>query len=269
MLSLKSWLEVANEANVPSIEAEVVAEVNKESLLMYDTPEGKLAQHQLTQANETRPKGSMLRFDACAGYGVKMVMDAEGSLDKAVMSDLWLTADDPRAYDINFAYPGDTIPVLLRPIEAPMKIGSHPLEFRVYIKDGEVKAVSNYYPQNAIDKSPDFKDGISNAIDGWIAMAIKYSNDMIKVIQQSGRAVQKPGSDAEKDVAATLDFLVNKDGAVLFLEGGPVYGKGAHPCCFYNEEKNEVSEISGVKLSVTGDTRPIELFQANRPKVGP
>ncbi len=31
-------------------------------------------------------------------------------------------------------------------------------------------------------------------------------------------------------VSATLDFLVSSEGEVLFLEAGPPFGAGAHPC---------------------------------------
>ena len=45
------------------------------------------------------------------------------------------------------------------------------------------------------------------------------------------------------DYGFTADFVVGKDGKVLFLEGGPPYGLGAHPCCF------EGRDIEGIALA--------------------
>jgi hypothetical protein len=34
----------------------------------------------------------------------------------------------------------------------------------------------------------------------------------------------------------TADFCLAPDGRLIFLEGGPPWGQGAHPCCFDPEK---------------------------------
>ena len=43
---------------------------------------------------------------------------------------------------------------------------------------------------------------------------------------------------------ATADFLVTTDHRVLFLEGGPPYGAGAHPCCFHGPPSDWINQAT-------------------------
>lgn len=260
VVSLRDWLKVAELASVPFIPGTVVAELNKDGYLKYDMPIGQAVLSAIEVLNQELADGEMLRFDSCAGLGLKSAMDIHGSIDKADKMDLGVHPGDPRAYDINYAYPGNVIPVLKRPIVDAKRIGSHPLEFRVFVAGGAVKAVSNYYPQMDLKASQE--------IDGWVSQAIGYTEKMIRAIQDAGMVTQKPGKDAFSEVSATLDFLVDKEGTLLFIEGGPPFGMEAHPCCFYNSKTDVLAEIAGVKLSMDGESRALDIFKANLPKPG-
>ena len=146
--------------------------------------------------------------------------------------------DDPRLVDILFETPLDVIDMWARPwIEARMFRG-YPVEYRVFVRSGAVVAVSSYYPQRALDYC-----------EREIAQVMSMTETLIEAL--GGRTMVYPlllddGADWS-GVNFTADYLVGQDGEVLWLESGPPFGKGAHPCCFLRE--SGVLEVRGLALA--------------------
>jgi hypothetical protein len=99
-------------------------------------------------------------------------------------------------------------------------------EFRVYIQDGEVVGVSNYYPQ--VEMTP-------KAHAAPMLEAVDMARHMIGFMKKHDILCDNPKYQAEGQIRCTLDFFQTKDGEMLLLEGGPEGLFGAHPCCFLGE----------------------------------
>ena len=53
----------------------------------------------------------------------------------------------------------------------------------------------------------------------------------------------------------TADFMRLQDGRFLYLEGGPPFGSGAHPCCFEHFDNwgdGTAFHLSGVPVALKG-----------------
>ena len=150
-ISLGDWLEIAEKAGVRYVPAEKVTTFNRRDVLMFDTKcdEGEAVRQRLMKVfddmERAREYNHMMRFDCCAGDDTKYRM-SEGMWE-------WheehatLYIGTLRAFDIMMEYPREEIPVWQRPwVEAEI-VDSYPVEYRVFVRDGKVIGVSNYYPQ--------------------------------------------------------------------------------------------------------------------------
>jgi hypothetical protein len=208
-ISLEFWLKICDKVGIKSVPARFSEPILYDDLVpAFD---GNSPGPTFTAAAEwlasNIKENEMWRWDCCAPYEIKTAM-ANCKMPKIPP----LYVDDPRFGDIFFDRNAPSIKIAIRPWIKVQYIRSYPLEFRVYVfKEGE-NAISNYYPQ---------RDLTSKECVKWLAPAKKLA-DQLKV--------------ASGLKAFTVDFLITEDDKILFLEGGPKWGQGSHPCCFSPEK---------------------------------
>jgi len=248
--SLNAWLDLAQSAGVAFVPATTVGFVAIDALLRSDQPELEgvaEAVGQMETANTNLPEGQMLRWDCCAGFEVKAAL-SEGNLPTHEQRQLTL---DPRSFDLLFEFPADEVALVQRPWVTAQEIDGFPVEFRVFVAHGEVQAVANYYLQRPLPDTP--------AIRKAVAECIAASEALWAVIRGRGVVPAMPfQKDPQEDQTATLDFLVDEEGNVLFLEAGPGWGFGAHPCAFLREDNRTVEPVQGIKLSQHAPSIPLQ-----------
>ena len=154
---------------------------------------------------------------------------------------------DPRAMEIILEFPRELIPIWSRPWINARIIDGYPVEYRVFVYDGQAMGVSNYYPQRPLTNHRKHIDAIGH-----------YTQALIDVIDPPFLWNYGPFRDYfdnhfdTEGVHFTADYIVDADDNVTFLEGGPPHHLGAHPCCFPTGEtqglaltpKNETLETS-------------------------
>lgn len=140
-----------------------------------------------------------------------------------------------------------------------------PCEWRVYVKNGEITAVSNYY--TAIDRGLDAADeAAALAVAEEIIDATQRviaTLDSLGAIPHHPQYEHRDGFDADA-IHFSLDFMEVADADAsagrrpIMLEGGPAHLRnpawGAHPCCFGPER--DPGEPGGLALSAD-DIRPL------------
>jgi len=239
--SLTAWMEAAHRAGVPLVPAQCVAELNIDALLRSDDPRAEGAQEvlkQLAAINAALPADRMLRWDCCASYALKDAM-AEGQAPTPQERGIDI---DLRSFDLLFEFPAEDIAVLQRPWVQAQELNGFPIEFRVFVADGRVHAVANYYLQRPLPDTP--------AIRSAVKAAVASTEAIVAQLQAEGLSPHMPFQppQAQPSFRATLDFLVDEQGQVLFLEAGPGWGQGAHPCAFLQPDGRTVDEVAGLKL---------------------
>lgn len=239
--SLTAWMNAATDAGVPSVPAECVAELNIDALLRSDDPREEGAQEvldQLAAINAALPVDHMLRWDCCASYALKDAM-AEGHVPTLEERGIGI---DIRSFDLLFEFPAETIAVLQRPWIKAQELDGFPIEFRVFVADGRVHAVANYYLQRPLQDTPAIRSAVKDAVaatEAIVAHLQSHGQTPVMPFQPEGQ---------ETSFRATLDFLVDEQGQVLFLEAGPGWGQGAHPCAFLQPDARTVDPVEGLKL---------------------
>ena len=237
-ISLGDWLDLCRQTGVPHVGAEKVATLLRDDCLRFDTK----GEHQdrlgeaFEKIQEAAKPYHMLRFDCCSGLNVKMRMAQGQPQWNSEFNDLVL--DDPRAFDIIFEFPREELPVWRRPWTDPIVYDNYPAEYRVFVRDGEIAGISNYYPQRPLIE---FK--------GHLATLREYTTRLAEAAPQHflWPMSHRPDSVTEDGVHFTADFMATSNG-ILFLEGGPPHEMGAHPCCF------QPGRIEGVALADRNET---------------
>lgn len=239
--SLTAWMERVNAAQVPAVPAEVVATLEVDALLHYDSPDApatKKAMAALEQLNAAVDEHTMLRWDCCASDGVKFSL-GEGTLPS--VNERQLSPSDMRAFDILFAFPSDQVAVVRRPWVAADTLEGYPVEFRVFVENGEVVAVANYYLQRPLPNT--------EAVRRAARQAVRHSQAILAAVRAQCAVPAMPHQPNPEKVAATLDFLVTPEQDVVFLEAGPGHYFGAHPCAFLNPDGRSVAPLTGLCLA--------------------
>ncbi|MFK4706120.1 hypothetical protein ABIC83_002959 [Roseateles asaccharophilus] len=238
--SLGDWMSRVNDAGVPAVPADKIATFARSAFLeLMDGGDDRTvaAMAPLREALAKLPPDAMARFDPCSGVELKHVI-AEG-LEPTRSDRQDLLAFDPRAFDIIHEFPADHVDVWSRPWIRAKKIDGYPVEFRVFVENSEIKGVASYYPQRPLPQTGE--------ISGYVGDCLNLTYRVLDHLQRSKETPWMPsyeGRFVEGLVSATLDFIVTDDGNVLFLEAGPPYGAGAHPCAFIDQE------IRGVALAL-------------------
>lgn len=185
--------------------------------------------------------GSMLRWDFCSSIDLKAALADGVDMASPVFRQACasLPLDDPRAIDILFEYPRPAIPALLRPWVSARMVDGFPLEFRAFVRGNELQGIASYYPQRALPEN----DEIRAVVD----QVRRAATNMVAGMLAAGAYPWMLGYEQAFErgsVNASIDFVVDEQGQVLFLEAGPAAGFGAHPCAFL------AREIEGVALSL-------------------
>ena len=241
-ISLRDWLALCRKTGVPHIPAEQISTVQAQDWLMFDT----VGEHRTRLTNVRREiylklkPEHMLRYDFCAPLETKIRLGSGRPDFDPAMAEFIL--DDPRAYDILWEFPRETVPIFQRPwIQAQMQDG-YPVEYRVFVKEGRIQGVSSYYPQRPLNENENHLEQVKDltlALIKDIRTPFLWPTSPMRewVFARYGRG----------GVHFTADYLVTAQGDVLFIEGGPPHEMGAHPCCFRH------GEIEGVALTDRND----------------
>jgi len=243
-VSLGEWLPRVVAAGVPIVPAQKIADIPRATWMRAeDGLESDAAfWGRLEAAYAKVPADHMLRWDACSGLSLKGAMAKGGAPGKSDRQELdW---GDPRASDILYEFPSDMIPVWSRPWVEAAYIDNYPVEFRVFLQDSQVLGVASYYPQRALPATA----LMAGLADTCGALALRVA----KYMDSRGEYPWMPDFEGRYEpgkVHATMDFLVTPGKDILFLEAGPPFGAGAHPCAFIDRA------IEGVALELAPGAR--------------
>lgn len=269
-LSLGNWLYIAAAAQVPIVQARMLG-VAKCLNLFSDAmgnPRNDHTKEDLERLDEdiqTIRDDEMLRFDAC-GSSVLKADISEGKGYIAGQSRGYIRSQNghvdhflcKRLADAFLWHTEEQMPVWARPIIKARQregwnfhtgqLGTWPVEWRVYVENGKVRGVSNYYPQAPAPQS-DMPQALA---------AVELTETLMEAMRVMNVLPHHPRYEKSLDVTKqsfSADFIVREDGKMLFLEGGPAHilspAFGAHPCCF-----NPHVGIDGIALG-QGDVRPL------------
>lgn len=275
-LSLGNWLLIAAEAGVEAVPARILSAVPTQALFS-DAMGNARPEHfrepleALDDAIQTIRDDEMLRFDPCGSSALKASI-SEGRGELVGESRGYIKSHNghidhilcKRLADAFLWHPEDHMPVFARPIIRTRKrggwafhtgaAGQWPCEWRVYVREGEIIGVSNYYPQAAAPA-----DDIPMAM-----LAVEKTQTLLdtmsrlKIVPHHSR--YEGALDTDK-ASFSADFIEREDGELLFLEGGPTHifrpAFGASPCCF-----NPNDGISGIALA-PGVVLPLENVNTN------
>lgn len=205
--TLSKWIERCQQLEVDQVPAEFGPSILVDD--MWEALDGKDAPTLLAAsqwlAQRYVPGANMWRWEHCAPLDLKSNMAHK----RPITDEVKLCVDDPRMMDIVADVNVAETRLCVRPIYNPAFHDGYPVEFRCYVFPTGGVAVSNYYPQMSLPESylPQAKE----------AGALAYGFLPMPHLVKSG---------------FTADFLLMKDGRLVFLEGGPPWGSGSHPCCF-------------------------------------
>ena len=237
IISLGAWLEVVRNASIPHIPATLISAINVDDLLPFadgikfeDAPPSIQTFFGDTVEAAKDAGQYMPRLDCCATLEVKCAL-SDGLYEWS--DDFYKFDLDIRSYDILYEFPGDTIASWIRPWMKARISNGYPVEYRVFVACGKIIGISNYYPQRSLDPASPF-------VQDDILEAVELTERLIKevptpLLYPGGREGFETGSKS-----FTVDFMrlegSDGNGPLVFLEAGPPFGAGAHPCCFENHD---------------------------------
>ena len=236
-VSLGDWLDLCRRAEVPHVPATQVTEVLRDDYLAFDTEGDHRARLQQVwkEIQAARKDNQMMRLDCCADAEVKYRMSlGEGGEFKPEFG--FIMFGDVRSFDMVDEYPRDNIPVWQRPWAETQVIDGYPVEYRAFVRDGKLQGISSYYPQRPLPWFPEHLEAVRNFTDRLI-QHVQTPFLWHETLMFRSDPLDRQG------IHFTADFLVNTQGEVLFLEGGPPHELGGHMCCF------RPWEIEGVALT--------------------
>lgn len=225
LVSLGDWLDLCRRTDIPHVAGTHVASIDIDTLFAYDIdPDNPDLQAFSRAVNAAKKPATILRWDVCAPLAVKSAL-ARGRADWDPGMLDGLSIDDPRASDLIYEYPGTSMAVYSHPWMETARLHNYPVEYRAYVRDGDVIGISNYYPQRPLDLDAELVADLGHVARHTRRLASALP---VPVRFPGGPHAHWPSSSR----SFTADFIKLHDGAVLYLEGGPPYGAGAHPCCF-------------------------------------
>lgn len=257
-ISLEDWLAVCEVAGVVTVPAEKIVEF--ESLDLWNCTKPGPHQERLIAAmgiveNSAEPD-HMFRWDCCASSWIKSSLATGDWQWEEGFCQLIFMEGDPRFADVLYDWPKLLLPAWKRPWVAAEIYEGFPVEYRVFVKDSEIEGISSYYPQRPLrrdDRELAEVESLTHELikhapeTPWTLGLDQRQQEESELIPDFfGKNKDKPPAPSER-VNFTADFLVTKDGDVLFLEGGPPHELGAHPCCFLPHQ------IEGVALENRGN----------------
>ena len=288
VVSLPAWLALAERAGVSLIPIRPLAEL---SVRDYYTVLDQRDDGGMTVAFENAvvaglQEGEVLRFEQCAPSEIKFNLSSGGEIgngtimghDGRPFPDIW----SMRFLDTLFDLGEDKVRAYARPYIEPMTVpgtfegaeGSWPLEFRVFIRDGNITGIANYYRQVHPDEPGLMEEAdLRAAVNGTLRAAQRMLDTMQELNLGIGNRAMAPGTE-EHGAAGwdsqdyTLDFLIAADGTPLFLEGGPAGLLFADPCAFLSDEPGPCG-LEGVALSTRRPPIPFMTWFSDNPHSRP
>ncbi len=255
IVSLGAWLDVCKAAGVEPVPATEIGKIEIEALMIaLDDPEST-EESDATRAlrafwakiEQAKKPNTMIRWDCCTCSEVKYRLDTgrpEWHRDLIDRFDI----DDFRATDLIFEYPDTVIAAWSRPWMQARIVDGYPVEYRVFVEDGEIIGLSSYYPQRPLADSHEVREDV-------VACLLETA----KLIAAVPTPLKYPGGPhphhSPDSKSFTADFMRLEDGRFLYLEGGPPFGRGAHPCCFEhfdNWADGAAFNLSGVPVALKG-----------------
>lgn len=253
--SLGAWLDVCKAAGVHTVPASEIARIEIETLMVgLDDPESteetdatRTLRTFWTKIEEAKKPGTMIRWDCCTCAEVKYRLATGRHEWHQDLLD-YFYVDDFRATDIIFEYPGAVMAAWSRPWMQARIVDGYPVEYRVYVEDDEIRGISSYYPQRPLPDSAEVREDA--------AACLHETSKLIAALpvpfKYPGWHETPPSPDSRN---FTADFMRLEDGRFLYLEGGPPFGAGAHPCCFEHFDKWDDGasfHLSGVPVVLEG-----------------
>lgn len=272
-VSLEGWLAEARAAGLPMVDGEVVHRMPMLAILSIEEPrdEDSAQWAALEKVRAGLGANDMLRWDCCASMDVKSAMhhgtNAAGATNERGplngVPPAWRTVldgQDPRFFDLAYVYPGEDIPIVKRPWVEARHEGGHPVEYRVFVQNGEVLGVANYYIQRDLPPTDQVKAEVEQAIAHTERLVQSMADRRAHAFNGP---VEEIGPSYRPDqLSCTIDYLVAEDGRVLFLEAGPPFGLGAHPCAFMT---NKIPDASARSTEGVIDVRGVALAMRKAP----
>lgn len=236
-LSLPGWLKVAELAGLPFIPAREILDAPIEDFTanVRDGEKHPFEAHDIAMTAALK-QGEMVRMENVAPGAIKSCMsrghDMMSGVTRGFEGRMGVDLFDDRFYETFLDMSEHRVRGYARPIMASRKIdgifrdeaGAWPTEFRVYVQDGAVVGVSNYYPQ--VTMSPD-------AHAAPMLEAVDMARHLVTFMKKHDILCDNPKYAAEGHIRCTLDFFQTEAGEVLLLEGGPEGLIAADPCCFF------------------------------------
>lgn len=282
-LSLPAWLAVAEAAGVPHIPARPLAECCAEEFRdSLDNRNDATAYDDLQSAmlDGLKP-GEMIRMEQVAPRDIKATLSEGGAMitgavDISGTGELYVDLYEDRYLSTFLDLGADRVRAFARPIVTPAMIcgtfdgakGEWPAEFRVFVENGRLVGLSNYYPQVVMDPAlfaAQISDVLRHAqsmLDAMTARRLGVGNHSLAPdtdITPEGRPDWVPAHWDRQDF--TLDFMILEDMSVTFLEGGPAGMRAAHPCCFLQDGRPMGPEfLHGAAFSTTDPILPLDRF---------
>lgn len=251
-VSLGHWKSAAERAGISLVPADLVHTLPVETILDHDRPSAEqtvqLRAMSRAIANAVRHR-TMFRWDCCAPCDTKIKMDHEDHRwDPSVPGHLHI--DDPAAFECIYEFPGNTMRIWRRPWIQARIVDNYPVEYRVFVSGSQITGASNYYLQRPLPITP------ANLAE--ISACIHMTRQLISVLKPPFR-LPAGCQNKEPGVHFTADFIATP-GNILFLEGNPGFGYGAHPCCFPTDPSAWTDNASflhrGVPVALRATTAP-------------
>ena len=238
-VSLGDWLSACERAGAPYVGARKIAEIAREDYLRFDENEesARRLADAMKKIRSQTAENMMTRLDCCADIDIKLHLSDGKPGWRAEFGEI--APGDPRAFDIVLEYPRPVVPVWQRPWIQANLIENYPEEYRVFVFDGRIAGISSYYPQRPLPR-----------IDRSIEMVTSVAERLIEVIETPMLWHLRPALQSESGADYTCDFIIDRAGRALFLEGGPSHLAGAHPCCF-----EYGADIEGIALTDRNEAR--------------
>jgi len=223
VIDLGEWIDACKRQSVPHITAEKLGSCWAQELIcaaygeVESAPIRNLDALMRDTVQHLDLSEHMLRWSCCSTFDLKAAMDKDGRAGPESRGAM--NVDDPRFIGMLESDWQWMKPVTLyrRTWVEAMYHGSHPVEFRVFVENGDVVGVSNYYSQRGL---PEEYGKLAKRCKGMTQPLCNEASDF------------------------TADWLVTPDCEVLFLEGGPPHRNAppaAHPCCFAPNNTNGIA----------------------------
>ena len=226
LVSLGAWIDLANELGIPHVPAVRIAEIALDDL--FEECETEVNRFYASIAQAERPR-HMVRWDCCSPLEVKANISAGdiGWKDAYGRIELY---EEPRTADVLYEYPDSVISVWQRPWVDIAQYEGWPIEYRVFVHDGKIIGVSNYYPQRAL---PDMEDWVMRDILRCRELT-EYLIDGLNDRIPDTDILRYPGGPHGQwpvdRVSFSADFIRTENDrsgcGITYLEGGPPWGAG-------------------------------------------